>query len=79
MKSGLSKEQKDRMFAPIAFGAVTSKNRMVMAPMVTNFATPDNEITDHQVTYYAERALGGVGTIVVEASVIHQGVLTVIG
>jgi len=74
MKSGLSKEQRHRMFAPIAFGAVTSKNRMVMAPMVTNFATPDNEITDHQVTYYAERALGGVGTIVVEASVIHQGV-----
>ena len=47
---------------------------MVMAPMVTNFATPDNEITDYQVTYYAERALGGVGTIVVEASVIHKEV-----
>lgn len=74
MKSGLSEAQKHRMFAPIAFGAVTSRNRIVMAPMVTNFATPDNEVTDHQVTYYAERALGGVGTIVVEASVIHQGV-----
>lgn len=63
MKSGLSEAQKHRMFAPIAFGAVTSRNRIVMAPMVTNFATPDNEVTDHQVTYYTERALGGVGTI----------------
>ena len=62
------------MFAPITVGAVTSRNRMVMAPMVTNFATPDNEVTDHQITYYAERALGGVGTIVVEASAIHRGV-----
>ena len=50
------------MFATIGFGAVTSRNRMVMAPMVTNFATPDNEVSDHQVTYYAERAIGGVGT-----------------
>jgi len=46
-----------------------------MAPMVTNFATPKNEVTDRQIAYYAERARGGVGTIVVEASVINQAVL----
>jgi len=62
------------MFTPVSVGAVTARNRIVMAPMVTNFATPDNEISDHQITYYAERAIGGVGTIIVEASVIHQGV-----
>jgi len=63
------------MFEPIKFGTVTSKNRVVMAPLVTNFATPDNEVTDRQITYYAERAKGGVGTIVIEASVINQTVL----
>ena len=72
MRTDLSNTQKNRMFTPITFGGVTARNRMVMAPMVTNFATPENEITDRQITYYAERALGGVGTIVVEASVIHQ-------
>jgi len=45
-----------------------------MAPMVTNFATTDGEITDRQVTYYAERARGGVGIVIVEASAIHQAV-----
>ncbi len=72
MRPDLSNTQKNRMFAPITFGDVTARNRMVMAPMVTNFATPENEITDRQITYYAERASGGVGTIVVEASVVHQ-------
>ena len=42
------------------------RNRVVMAPMVTNFAKPDDEVTDRQVRYYAERARGGAGTIVVE-------------
>lgn len=45
-----------------------------MAPMVVNFASPDDEVTDRQVTYYAERARGGVGTIIVEASPIRRGV-----
>ena len=75
MKADLSKPQKHRMFEPVKFGSVTSKNRIVMAPMVTNFASPKNEVTDRQITYYAERARGGVGTIVVEASVINRAVL----
>ena len=59
------------LFRPVQFASVTAKNRVVMAPMVTNFASPDDEATDRQVMYYAERARGGVGTIVVEASAIH--------
>ena len=74
MKAGLSKYEKNRIFEPSTFGTVTSRNRVVMAPMVTNFATTDGEITDRQVTYYAERARGGVGTVIVEASAIHQAV-----
>lgn len=67
-------DQQERalLFQPIRFGTVTARNRVVMAPLVTNFATPDNEITDRQVSYYTERAHGGVGVIVVEATVVDK-------
>jgi len=56
------------LFQPVKFASVTSRNRIVMAPMVTNFSNLDEEVTDRQIRYYAERARGGAGTIVVEAS-----------
>lgn len=62
------------LFKPVRFASVTARNRVVMAPMVTNFASPDDEVTDRLVTYYAERARGGPGTIVVEASPIRRDV-----
>lgn len=65
-------EKRSLLFEPIQFGGVTSRNRVVMAPLVTNFATKDNEISDRQITYYAERARGGAGTIVIEASVVNK-------
>ncbi len=74
MKAGLSKHTRNRLLESSTFGTVTSKNRVVMAPMVTNFATTDNEITERQVTYYAERAHGEIGTIIVEAAAIHPEV-----
>ena len=64
MKSRLAKEQRRKIFETVKFGSAAPRNRVVMAPMVTNFAGPDNEITDRQVSYYAERARGGVGTII---------------
>jgi 2,4-dienoyl-CoA reductase-like NADH-dependent reductase (Old Yellow Enzyme family) len=62
------------LFKPIRFGSVTAKNRVVMAPTVTNFASPEDEVTDRHVGYYAERAKGGLGTIVVEASPVRSEV-----
>ena len=62
------------LFEPLHFGSVSARNRVIMAPMVTNFASPDDEVTDRQVAFYAERARGGVGTIVVEASHIRADV-----
>ncbi len=61
-------------FSPVTFASVTARNRVVMAPMVTNFASPDDEVTDRQVSYYAERARGGAGTIVVECSPVRPDV-----
>jgi 2,4-dienoyl-CoA reductase-like NADH-dependent reductase (Old Yellow Enzyme family) len=62
------------LFKPVQFASLIAKNRVVMAPMVTNFATEDDAVTDRQVIYYAERARGGVGTIVLEASNIREDV-----
>ena len=61
------------LFEKIHFSAATARNRIVMAPVVTNFATSDNEVTEKQITYYAERARGGVGTLIVEASAVQSG------
>jgi len=51
------------------------KNRMVMAPMVTCLANSLGEVTQGMVDYYAERAKGGVGTVVVEAMDVDDQML----
>jgi 2,4-dienoyl-CoA reductase-like NADH-dependent reductase (Old Yellow Enzyme family)/thioredoxin reductase len=47
------------------------KNRIVMPPMATHYASPEGFVTDRQIAYYMERARGGVGYITVE----HTGIL----
>lgn len=47
-------------------GRMTVKNRVLMAPMATNFADPGGGITEQMTNYYVERAKGGVGLIIVE-------------
>jgi len=42
-----------------------------MAPMATHFATKEGYVTQRLIDYYAERAKGGVGTIVTESSYVH--------
>ena len=66
-------QQLSVLFEPVQFAAIEAKNRIVMAPMVTNFADGDDKVTDQQVDYYTERARGGVGTIVVEAAMVDRG------
>lgn len=58
------------LFSPIKIGNLQLKNRLVMSPMATNFATEDGRPVQHQIEYYAERARGGVGLIVCESSYI---------
>jgi 2,4-dienoyl-CoA reductase-like NADH-dependent reductase (Old Yellow Enzyme family)/thioredoxin reductase len=64
------------LFRPLEIGRgdqkLLLKNRMVMAPMVTNLADSSREVTPQMIDYYMERARGGVGTIVVEAMDIEE-------
>ncbi|MGB2583336.1 MAG: FAD-dependent oxidoreductase [Dehalococcoidia bacterium] len=55
-----------KLFEPTKIGTMTLKNRLVMPAMDTNFGSRDGFVTSRLVDYYAERAKGGVGLIVVE-------------
>ncbi len=55
---------------PLEVGKVRLKNRLVMPPMVTQYATPQGHMSDRQIAYYAARAEGGVGMMVVEAAAV---------
>lgn len=61
----------DALFSPCAIGTLQTKNRIVMPPMATNYASPEGFVTDRLIAYYVERARGGVGYITVE----HTGIL----
>ncbi len=51
-------------------GPLRLKNRVVMAPMGTNYSTTDGLSTERDKQYYAERARGGVAMIMTEAMVV---------
>ena len=59
------------LFTPVKIGQLQLKNRLVMAPMGTNFGTGDGKVTQKHINHYAERAKNGVGAIIVEAMYIH--------
>src|SRR5262249_55917178 len=59
--------------APGAIGPLRLKNRVIMAPMGTNYGTTDGFSTDRDKRYYAERARGGVALIVTEAMNVSAG------
>lgn len=59
------------LFSPISIAQVSLKNRIVMAPMVINFATEDGAITKEFCDFYIARAEGGVGLIIVGATYVH--------
>lgn len=58
---------------PGMIGPLRMKNRLVMAPMGTNFSTSDGLSTERDRAYYEERARGGVAAIVTEAMAVSEG------
>ncbi|MDB5668557.1 MAG: alkene reductase [Alphaproteobacteria bacterium] len=54
------------LFDPIALGAITCPNRIVMAPLTRGRATREHVPTEIMKTYYAQRA--GAGLIISEAT-----------
>ncbi len=64
------------LFEPLAIGRgnrkIVLRNRIIMAPMITRLASSQGEATPRMVDYYAERAKGGIGAIIVEAMDIEE-------
>lgn len=56
-----------KLFQPGNIGTLTIANRIVMAPMVTHYAEKGS-VTERMIGYYAERAKGGAGLLVLEAA-----------
>jgi len=57
---------------PGRIGRLLLKNRVIMAPMGTNYSTSDGLSTERDKMYYAERARGGVAAIMTEAMVVTE-------
>lgn len=55
---------------PFKIGEITVKNRLVMPPMCMYSADERGFVEDFHIVHYASRALGGVGTIIVEATAV---------
>jgi 2,4-dienoyl-CoA reductase-like NADH-dependent reductase (Old Yellow Enzyme family) len=57
----------ENLFQPAWIGSMELRNRIVMAPMGTEYAE-EGFVTEQQKNCYAARAKGGVGLIVTEDS-----------
>ncbi len=55
----------EKLFEPGKIGTLSTRNRVVMAPMgIIGLIEPDGRISQRGIDYYAERAKGGVGLII---------------
>lgn len=60
-----------KLFEPFKLGALTLKNRIVMAPMTRSFS-PDGIPTPAVAEYYERRAAADVGLIITEGTVVER-------
>lgn len=60
----------DLLFSTFKLGEKNLRNRIVLAPTTTCFATPDSRVTDKLIRYYELRARGGAGLLIVEPGVV---------
>ncbi len=62
----------EHLFQKGSIGKINTRNRIVMAPMGTNYAGENGEVTNRLINYYAERAKGGAGLIIVEVGAVDH-------
>ena len=59
------------LFSPFRIRGVALPNRLVMAPMSTELGGLEGEVTPAMIAFYRERALGGMGLIIVEYTCVE--------
>ena len=62
-----------KLFAAGKIGMMQLRNRVVMAPMVVQLGAESGAVTQRTVDYYARRAKGGAGLVIVEATYVAPG------
>jgi 2,4-dienoyl-CoA reductase-like NADH-dependent reductase (Old Yellow Enzyme family)/thioredoxin reductase len=65
------KEKFEILFSPFNLKSLVLKNRLVMPPMGTSYATSFGEVTPRFISYHRERAAGGVGINLVEFAFVE--------
>ncbi len=64
------------LFSPLKMRSLEAKNRIVMSPMC-QYSARDGHVTEWHLLHYPTRAVGGVGTVVVEATAVeNRGVIS---
>ncbi|MBA4396641.1 MAG: NADH:flavin oxidoreductase [Syntrophus sp. (in: bacteria)] len=63
----------DRLFTPLKIGNMELRNRIVMLPMTTGYCEADETVGERFIDFFAERAKGGAGLIIVPFSPIAAG------
>jgi 2,4-dienoyl-CoA reductase (NADPH2) len=58
------------LFSPVRIGGLELRNRLVMSPMETCYATRDGVPSQRTIAYYEARARGGVGLITLGACTV---------
>ena len=58
------------LFSPLRIRGLELRNRIVQAPMNTHFTRDDGTLSETGFAYYLERARGGAGLIILEASAL---------
>ncbi len=61
----------DTLFSPLTIGPRTARNRIIFGSHTTNFAR-HNMLSQQHADYYAARAEGGAGMIVLEEHIVHN-------
>lgn len=67
------KPQLRNLFKPLRIGKVELKNRIVMLSLTTGYGELNGTVGDRLITFFAERAKGGAGLIIVPFSPIRAG------
>ncbi len=62
--------QQSLLFQPLSLGPHEARNRIIFGSHTTNFAR-NNSLSQQHADYYAARAEGGAGIIVIEEHIVH--------
>jgi 2,4-dienoyl-CoA reductase-like NADH-dependent reductase (Old Yellow Enzyme family)/thioredoxin reductase len=63
----------EHLFSPFRIGNLELPNRIVMSPMTTGFCESDETVGDRFIRFYAERAKGGAGMIIIPFTPVPIG------